>query len=114
MRAICNRVNNGVQSYELVDIASYKDYYPLLEAELFDVVMIEYMGHRLSVFVDDEGMLKPNNLGRLIAGYPQPIFGNIVIVGDVDSEGNTLPLPEELTVVTMLEFSNQVEWKTSS
>ena len=100
--------------WTLEDIASYKDYYKLIGCRTFDVIRVTYKGHNLSVFCDDEGMLKSGNLGRLIAGYPQPIFGNIVITGDVDSNGDTLPLPEELTVVTMLEFSNQVEWKTSS
>ena len=112
MRAVCNRVNSGVMSYTLEDIASYKDYYPLLEAELFDVVMVDYKGHKLSVFVDDEGMFKTGNFGRLIAGYPQPIFGSIVIVGDVDKNGDTLPLPEELSLMDMMDFSSEVQWRT--
>ena len=114
IRAICNRVNGGVNQYTLEEIKDYTDYYPLLgeDVRAFDVVMVWYKGHRLSVFVDDEGMLKPNIYGRDIEGYPQPIFGNAVIVGDVDSEGNTMDLPVELGLLDMLDFSSEIKYIT--
>jgi len=111
MRAIANKINvGGVLSYELVDIASYEDYCKHIGAEFFDVVTVEYMGHRLSVFIDDEGMLKPHNVGRMITSYPEPIFGNVIIAGDVDASGNTLPLPDEITLSNILGFSSAVQY----
>lgn len=111
MRVVLNTMSpQGLHMYTLEDVASYKDYYKLIGCRTFDVVMVEYMGHRLSVFVDDEGLFQSGNLGREISGYPQPIFGNIVITGDVDEMGETLALPEELSLIDMMDFSSEVKW----
>jgi len=113
IRAVVNKVYPTCgQSYSLVEIENYKDYYEHLEASLFDVIYVTYKGHRLSVFVDDEGMLKSGNYGRLIADYPNPIFGNVVIVGDVDEEGETLGLPDDLNLTDMFDFSGDIQWRT--
>ncbi len=102
----------GLQSWRLEEVKDYRDYYPLLDATCFDVVMVEWKGHKLSVFCDDNGLYKERNFGRIIANYPQPIFGNIVVCGDVDNKGQTLPLPEELNLTNMIEFSHEIKWIT--
>ena len=114
IRAICNNVEGGVNQYTLEEIGDFTDYYPLLGKDVttFDVVRVEFKGHLLSIFCDDEGMLKSGNYGRMIADYPQPIFGNVVITGWVDSEGNTLDLPEELSLLDIIEISGDVNYIT--
>ena len=77
-----------------VEINDYTDYYKPLDCKTFDVAMIEYKGAALSLYIDDEGLLVPGNIGREIHGYPQPLFGNIVICGGVDNIGNTLSVPD--------------------
>ena len=78
-------------------ITDYTNYYSLIGCSTFDVVMIEYKGEPLSLYIDDEGLLKPNMVGRHILGYPNPLFGNIVICGGVDRNGDTLSVPEWFT-----------------
>jgi len=81
-----------------VQVSNYKDYYKLLNAELFDVVAVRWDGVDISIYVDDEGMMKSWNLGRSVRGCPAPLFGNMVFCGGVDSEGNTLDLPKKITI----------------
>jgi len=101
MRAI--QLISETSEFNEVQINDYKDYYKLLDAELFDVVMVRWDEINISIFVDDEGMLKSNNLGREVHGYPEPLFGNMVICGGVDIEGNTLDLPENITIEDVKE-----------
>lgn len=86
-----------------VDIKTYKDYYPLLGVDTFDVVMVEWEGISVSIYIDDEGILKPNH-GRLVLGYHEPLFGNLVICGGVDAEGDTLPLDNMFTTETIQNY----------
>ena len=105
MRAIISKVRNGLHTevYE-TEIENFTDYYSHLECELFDVVSIEYKGKRLSLFVDDEGMLKPN-YGRIIYGYEtQPLFGHVVVAGEVDAEGETMDCPESISISDVHEM----------
>lgn len=96
MRVIVSKISKvGSLCYE-ADIDDYKDYYEHLECDCFDVVMVKWHGHDISIYVDDEGMLKEGNLGRMVEGYHAPLFGNMVICGGVDEEGETLPLPSEI------------------
>ena len=81
-----------------VQVNNYKDYRKLLNAELFDIIMVTWKGVDISIYVDSKGMLKSKNLGRDVKGFPEPLFGNMVICGDVDIEGNTLDLPERITI----------------
>lgn len=114
VRAIVNRIDGGMNSYTFEVVKDATQIVDLIgkDARYFDVVMVEYKGHRLSVFVDDEGMLKGGIFGREICGYPQPIFGNAVIFGDVDAEGETLPIPEELSLSDMIDFSSEIKYIT--
>lgn len=114
IRVIVNTLGeDGFQSVSLNSVSDYTDYYKLIDNDCraFDVVYVDYKGHRLSVFCDDEGMLKTGNLGRLVANYPNPIFGNVVITGDVDSRGNTLGVPDGLGVVDFFEMFGEVKWQ---
>lgn len=92
------------------EIATYKDYYKHLECDTFDVVMVEYKGERLSIYVDDEGMLKSGNLGRDVQGCPQPLFGNLVITGGVDVEGETLGVPSTITWVDVFNMVSEPKY----
>lgn len=114
IRVIVNSLGeDGFQSVSLNSVSDFTDYYKLIDnnCRAFDVVYVEYKGHRLSLFVDDEGMLKSGNLGRMVANYPQPIFGNVVVTGDVDSRGKTLGVPDELSVVDFFEMFGEVQWQ---
>jgi len=96
----------------VVDINNYKDYYKHLECSTFDVVRVEWLGEEISIFVDDKGMLKSNNFGRMVVkGYPQPLFGNMVICGGVDNTGNTLPVPESIAVIDLVELIGEVQYQ---
>lgn len=101
----------GSEWYE-AEIEGWEGYYEHLECSCFDVVMCEYKGHTLSVYCDDEGMLKSENLGRTVGSYTEPIFGNICVTGGVDDEGETLPIPEELSLDDMVEFIGDRLWLT--
>lgn len=96
MRVIVNKFVGGRPYFYVDKVNKLDDYYKHMDCSLFDCVYVEHKGHKLTVFCDDEGMLKEGNLGRLVGNYPQPIFGDIVIAGDVDEEGNTLPCKLEL------------------
>jgi hypothetical protein len=47
----------------------------------------------VTVFMHDSGMfeLPQNNVAMLL--FSRPMWGDVVMVGGVDAEGNTLPLP---------------------
>ncbi len=96
----------GVNTRE-VDIKDYKDYYPLLKCSNFDVVM---PNDEMSIFVDDEGMLKSKNYGRMVDGYPEPLFGNLVFCGGVDSKGETLDTPLQIHDVKFMV--GDIRWVT--
>lgn len=95
-------MSGSVNSVE--DIKTYKDYYPLLNADCFDAVMVEWDGVAVTLFVDDEGLMKSGNIGRTVKGYPQPLFGNIVVCGGVDERGNTLPLDEKIDIFNIDKY----------
>lgn len=97
-------------SEEFIDIGDYKDYYKHLGCDLFTVVTTFYKGHELSVFVDDEGLLKPN-FGRTVKNYPEPLFGNIVVCGGVDKEGNTLSIPDEILITDMEQLISGIKYQ---
>lgn len=94
-----------------VRITNWKDYGKFLNCELFTVVTVEYKDMVLSIFVDDEGLLKPN-FGRVVKGYPEPLFGNMIITGGVDSEGNTMKVPDKLSLMDLEELINGIEYQT--
>jgi hypothetical protein len=58
------------------------------------VAMCDMDGYRVTAYVDDCGLLKSKPFSAVV-GYPQPLAGNIVFVGDVDEEGNDSDVPKE-------------------
>jgi len=106
MRAICINVND--YTIKEVWIKNYKDYYKYLECDTFDAVS-NAVGD-LSAFVDDDGLIKSGNPVVDISkfAFPQPYAGNIVLTGGVDVEGNTLPLPDYVTIEMVRDFTKIV------
>ena len=102
-----------VSNYK-VEVNDYTDYYEHLECGTFDVVMVEWKGHAVSLFVDDEGLLKPKTYGRKVEGYPEPLFGNIVAMGGVDDQGNTMDIHEDITLLDIGELIGEIQWVTAS
>lgn len=87
-----------------IEIKNYKDVQEALFMEDHDsnarhitltVAVCDMDGYRVTAYVDDEGLLKSKPLTAVV-GYPQPLAGNIVFVGDVDEEGNDMDIPEEI------------------
>ena len=93
-----------------VEIGDYKDYYKLGGFENFDVVRVEWDGHEISLYVDDEGLLKSGNFGREVVGYPEPLFGTIIVTGGVDTKGNTLSIPEEINILDIPKYISDVKY----
>jgi len=91
-------------------ITNYKDYYKFLECDIFDVVTIDWKGYQLSLFVDDEGLLKSGNCGREIEGTCQPLFGNIVVCGGVDEEGNTMSVPIKMQILDLMDIIGDIKY----
>jgi hypothetical protein len=111
MRAIqIDVTNEGFEAVREVVIDNYQDYYTLLACECFDVVMVRWRGKAVSIFVDDEGLMKAGNVGRDVEGYPNPLFGNFVICGGVDGSGETLDLDEEFTVLNIMQFMSEIKY----
>ena len=74
----------------------YKTIYTHIGCDLFDIVYAESGGHRISVFVDDEGLLNNPQHFFMLDGWAQPLAGNGLVLGDVDEEGETLAAPDDL------------------
>jgi hypothetical protein len=106
IRGIC--ISTKDYTIKEVWIKNYKDYYKYLECDTFDAVT-NAVGD-ISAFIDDEGLLKSGNLVVDISpfAFPQPYAGNIVLVGGVDDEGETLPLPDYVTIEMVHEFTKIV------
>ena len=98
MRAILSEVDGTTKE---VDIRNYKDYYKYIGCDSLDMVRLTWGDINVSIFIDDKGLMKPNNIGRKVFGYPEPLFGNMIFTGDVNEDGETLPLPKEITINTI-------------
>jgi len=114
MKAMLSEIigsDTPIISESIIEVRDYRDYYKYLNCDLFTVVMTEFKGYSLSLFVDDEGLLK-HNYGREVFGYPEPLFGNIVITGGVDCEGNTLPIPDGINLTDMVELISEIKYES--
>lgn len=113
IRAILSKVNKDLTvSNSEVIINDYTDYYGYGEFfNLFDVVRVSWKGLEVNIYLDDEGMLKSGNLGRKITGYPEPLFGNFIITGGVDDEGNTLPCPDAIQIKDLTDFIGSINYE---
>lgn len=101
IRAIVQKINEdgSIEAYETA-INELSDYYLHLDCNLFDLVYWTINGVEVSVYCDDEGMLKSGNYGRYLLNERGvrliPIFGNIIVVGMADEEGETLSLDSRI------------------
>ena len=89
------------------EVNDYTDYYKLIGCSTFDVVRLD----GADIFLDDEGLLVSGNYGRMVEGYPEQLFGNLVFTGGADDEGETLPCT--LSIEDVEKMVGGVEWKTN-
>ncbi len=103
IRGIVQRfgVDGLVETYETT-VRHIDDYYKELDCRLFDVVYWSVNGVEVTIFCDDEWMLRSKNFGRYVLNEQGerlvPLFGNLLILGMADDEGETLPLDERVGV----------------
>ena len=99
---LIKRKEDGKQlSIEMVEInaedtrSNLQQIYDLLEVDLIDVVVHQGM----SIYVDDEGLLKSDPKPTLyLDDYQQTLYGNVLILGNVDDEGETQGItPEDIS-----------------
>lgn len=66
---------------------NYQDIYNLIDCDTFTIAPITHRGD--AIFVDDEGLFKPEQAFFKHDGYPQPLAGKGLILG-CDEEGETV------------------------
>jgi hypothetical protein len=77
--------------------------YDLLGVRLIDVV--RYKG--LSIYLDDEGLLKQDpKFTLLLTETNQKLYGNLLILGDVDDECET----KSITTGDAMKFNDAFKW----
>lgn len=82
-------------------VEEYGDIYTLGGFEIFDVVYGKTPFGVVSIFVDDEGLLKSGTLVSDLKNFGSDdlkLAGNLIIAGGTDDEGETLDVPEGLTI----------------
>ena len=84
-----------------IKIRDYKDVQDALFMTTHDrhtvtltAVTFELNGASVVAYVDDEGLLKSKPLTAVV-GFPQPLAGNIVFVGDLDDRCDHTDIPME-------------------
>lgn len=98
-------INSETKTITPVDYnGDYKTIYTLIGCDLFDIVYAESGGHRISVFVDDEGLLNNPQHFFMLDGWAQPLAGNGLVLGDADEEGETLAAPDDLDLSPTITF----------
>ena len=89
--------NDVIKEYEL-EYNNYKDFYPLLNCDTFDVQSRKFNGEWLDIYCDDEGLFKTNNKPSILTfsngELVEQIVGNAFIVAHND-EGDTISLTDE-------------------
>jgi hypothetical protein len=68
------------------------DYYKHLKCQTFTIVTVDWCGHEVDIFVDDEGLLNDGNEFFVFQGWHQPLAGRALILGH-DDEGETTSCP---------------------
>lgn len=98
-------INSETKTITPVDYnGDYKTIYTHIGCDLFDVVYAESGGHRISIFVDDEGLLTNPQHFFMLEGWADPLAGNGLVLGDVDEEGETLAAPDDLDLSPTITF----------
>lgn len=96
-------VNEEIKEVSLGN--DYKEIYPFLNCERFDVVSID---NDNDVFVDDEGLLNLNAKSKfflLEGAYPTPLAGNGLILGLDSNSGKSIS-----TTLTADEIRSRVRF----
>lgn len=89
---------------EVETTGTCEDMYRLIGCDLIDVV---YLPHGNMLIVDDEGLLKPNCL-FLIQGFPQPLAGKALLIGQSDEDFKQAPKVSLSEARNMVSFSSMV------
>lgn len=66
----------------------WKSIYYFIGCDTFDVVQTS---DGLSVYIDDEGMMKAEQSFFTISGFPLPLAGRALVLGKPDEDGETTP-----------------------
>jgi hypothetical protein len=87
----------------------YKEIYTLLGegVDMFQCVDISDNGD--TIYVDEEGLLKPQDNFFLYKGYNQPLAGNGLVLGTTDEGESTSPKISLKEVVENVVFMNRYE-----
>jgi len=79
-----------------VQASELEDYYRLMEVDIIDIVARKINGKYYDIICDDEGLLKEQPIPTVFDTEKQPmLFGNIIIAGLADEEGNMTDLTDE-------------------
>ena len=87
-----------------VSVDNLDSYYKHLNCSTFAILSVEWDNIPITIYVDDEGLYMHGNTMRYVADYPDPLAGNILVLGGADSEGNTLPCPKSITIDNVDNF----------
>lgn len=85
----------------LVDVKSWRDICPLLDARLFDVTRVSLGGRLFTIYVDDEGLLKDNPIPMAFdSGDLRPMLaGNLLIMQSDDAGDNRDLTTDEVEII---------------
>lgn len=92
-----NQEGTKPRVYEL-EYNTYKDFYPLLECDTFEIPSRKFNGKWLDIYCDEEGLFKGKNPSVVTLDNGQQvvevILGNVFIVSH-NEEGDTISLTDE-------------------
>ena len=79
-----------------IDVKSWQEISPLLEANFFDVTTALIGGQEFTLYVDDESLLKDNPIPMAFdSGDLQPMLAGNILVMQNDAAGDSRDLTEE-------------------
>ena len=82
--------------FTLIDVKSWQDIAPLLEANFFDVTTALIGGKEFTLYVDDKSLLKDNPIPMAFdSGDLQPMLAGNILVMQNDAAGDSRDLTEE-------------------
>ena len=82
--------------FTLIDVKSWQDIAPLLEANFFDVTTALIGGKEFTLYVDDESLLKDNPIPMAFdSGDLQPMLAGNILVMQNDAAGDSRDLTDE-------------------
>ena len=104
--------NGEIKEFEL-EYNNYKDFYPILDCDTFDIQTRKFNGEWLDIYCDDEGLLKTGNKPSILTfsngELVEQIVGNVFIVNH-DDEGETISLTDE-QIKKVMDTMVVVIWK---